>query len=471
MDSLSTDNDHDNILHYAFESMTQMEGVQEEVILDNQLVLPMVGESQLSLVSTSGCNPVVKDDSQCVDMVLEEVVVTDTHHEQSEDMLMIMNIDMSPTPQPPPPPSSENNEKFEASCDGGVIAISAGSSNLSSAEDDVKTIEPAAAATQTNQFAARTQPTVSVPSSTALLLPIVKIVPTQVNSNKIVMKIQAKEPPDVSAVPVGTAIEEEEDGLVDEDDGDEEEKVIVSSNGKTGEQGEEGEDDPSEDKCKRVHREMKQLQKMVDSSKVLTDFMTTKGRKSRKSVGRPKKKASAVLPQPPQLDAHTESTKRQSTRRMFAEVGGGPALDTSTASATTTTTTADEMLNSSVDDGDEVSMDYHSDNETNESVASGCTDSLPARLSKVNSCNATETVVAAPKVGFFISLINWFHNNITIIVSSLSGRKRCLLLALSHGLCAAVLCQLRSFLPHAMLSHRSRSRLAVSRLCRRGCGD
>lgn len=366
-----------NILHYAYGSLSQMDSVQEEIVLDD-------GDEELSenILRPTDCNPDIKDDNQCVDMVLEEEIITDTQqHDDGEELLMILSMnDDDERPVPPAP----------------TLTSLAGPVAVQSSEK----------ATNKSSIS-RTQAT---SSPTATILPLVKIVPntSSVNSNKIIMKIQAKEPPDVARLDAHASqcLAGEENGEKQPPDEDED-----------------GEDEPTEEeeeeaatttradegKSVKVPREMKQLQQMVDSSKVLTDFMniavTTTvpstgtsnklTRKSRKTPGRPKKKVQgATVP-----GVEHDSPKRTSARamaameaadkkkRMFAEIG----MDSSATGADDSTEIAPSF------DADELSMDYHSDNETNESVASGYTDSMPMKLPKVNS-NSSISIVPAPKV-------------------------------------------------------------------------
>lgn len=398
------DNVVQDIVHYAFESVSQLEAVQEEVVLDNNngLLLP-AGETQC-LVSTSNCNPVIRDDNQCVDMVLEEEIITDTQHHVGEDddeeeqMMMIMDTDdfISATPPSTLPPSPKPMLTTLTS-----VPDIFSENNSFAASNETSTRTP-----QNNN-----KP-LSVSSST---LPIVKIVPT-VNSNKFVMKIQSKEPPDLSpstqsaagesqcarGLPQaanisesnGLAMENEAEDEVDNEEGELEEEEVALVAATVNEVG----------KSVKVHREMKQLQKMVDSSKVLTDFMTTtsstsvesKGRKSRKAPGRPKKKvldSTAAAAAVPPTDH--ESPKRQSTRTLAAKKGSPDFLELFGSYLNQSNSVASET--SGLNDADELSMDYHSDNETNESVASGGTDSMPLKLAKVNSGNSN-VVEPAPKV-------------------------------------------------------------------------
>lgn len=398
-----------DIVHYAFESVSQLEEVQEEVVLDNNngLLLP-AGESQFScLVSTSNCNPVVRDDNQCVDMVLEEII-TDTQHHVGEDnddnekeqMMMIMDMDdvipaTLPTALPPPSPKPLLTTLTS------VPDISFDENNPFTAHNE----------------SARTQKPLSVSSSTS---PIVKIVPTE-NSHKFVMKIQSKEPPDLSTTTQSAAAGESQcgrGGAQDLNNGIAMEEDEVDNDEEEEEEGEVVEEEETAattrvnevGKAVKVPREMKQLQKMVNSSKVLTDFMSSnastpeiKGRKFRKAPGRPKKKvvdpSAAIVAV---LATDHESPKRQSTRALAATEAAaakktspdfmelfGSYLNQSNSVASET---------SGLNDAEELSMDYHSDNETNESVASGGTDTMQMKLPKVNSGNTNVSIEPAPKV-------------------------------------------------------------------------
>lgn len=366
-----------NILHYAYGSLSQMESVQEEIILDD-----VDEELTAGILRPGDCNPEIKDDNQCVDMVLEEEIITDTQqHDDGEELLMILS--MNDDDERPPAPT---------------ITSLAGPVAVQSSEK------------ATNQSSISQTQTTSSP--TATILPLVKIVPnpSSENSNKIIMKIQAKVPPDVPPLDAHASqcLTGEGNGEKQQPDGDEDEEDEPTE--------EEEEEEAStttladEGKSVKVPREMKQLQQMVDSSKVLTDFMNIAGtttmsptgttnkltRKSRKTPGRPKKK---VQEGATVSGAEHDSPKRTSARamaameaadkkkRMFAEIG----MDSSATGADDSTEIAPSF------DADEISMDYHSDNETNESVASGYTDSMPMKLPKVNS-NSSISIVPAPKV-------------------------------------------------------------------------
>lgn len=378
--------DDEDIVHYAFESDSQLDQVQEEVILDG----PSASlDSQQSLVSTSLCNPVVKEDSSCVDLVLVEEIVTDTQHHVGEDdeeldMSILMDVDFSAASEVP----ADKGGEFPGGTENSVQSTlesrpgqSCDSSNSNGATTPITN----------NNEPVTTSRTLS--SSSSSTLPIVKIVPTA-NSNKIVMKIQAKEPPDLNQVTESTLIAQD----------------TSSSTGNGVSIDEDPEDDLMDDEleAEELAEEVEEQEKSRKATKPKTidtsmDLLPVdhKTRKSRKAVGRPRKKqlvpvaaAAAVAASVPV--AEHESPKRQSTRalaaneaaqkrRAFSEVGGA-VLDT---------TDGGEM--SGLYDADEASLDYHSDNETNESVASGGTDSLPMKLPKASS-NSNAAVVPAPKV-------------------------------------------------------------------------
>lgn len=392
--------DESEIVHYAFSSLTQMDAVQEEIVLDPEDQHGL-RPTQMSLVSTGNCNPVVKDDSQCVDMVLEEEIVTDTHHDNGDELMMILAM-------------SDERDEEQVQMSTSISTPDAshqGNNNNNNLNNCTNEASAAAAATVEKSTLAQTQSPLLSSSAppTATILPLVKIVPNySANPNRIIMKIQAKEPPDTQTVTADSSQRvtgngsHAEDGQEVEDEEDEEEEIIElkAATSATIEDG----------KSVKVPREMKQLQKMVDSSKVLTDFLNNttntssstpgnKVRKSRKAQGRPKKGQDTAAPVA--AGADNESPKRQSARalaameaqkqRVFAEVSGS-GLDS------TTGTTADDSTEMTYEGGDDLSMDYHSDNETNESVASGGTDSMSMKLlPKVNSNQALE-IVPAPKV-------------------------------------------------------------------------
>lgn len=462
----------ENIVHYAFGSASQMDAVQEEVILANgSTITNNPGDSQL--VSNRNCNPVVKEDTQCHHgdgTVLEETIVTDTQHNEGNgaDLMMIMDLDEDDDEDPFSVLTPVNVDEAA-----GAAGLAPSTTNTTSNNADIASIScieaTATAATAsdgiiitTNDDAQTQLPLLSH------VLPLVKIVvPNAVGcssttNNKIIMKIQVKEPPDVSqpaqddlASANGVA-ESDEDETMEEEQANAKVTEIVAAT-TTMEVVEAGGKSTSSSSSHHQHvkvpREMKQLQKMVDSSKVLTDFMAStstaittstpvsnnnnnKVRKSRKggvggggAVGRPKKRVGGQESSPSTTPVDHESPKRQSARalaameaaqkrRMFAEIN----LDT--------TTTGDEsqehQLGSSgvYDAGDEISMDImdpdgHSDNETNESVASGGTDSatllqmmMPtmkvqaakgraaaaAGIDNNSSSSAIAAIVPAPKV-------------------------------------------------------------------------
>ena len=453
--------DDEEMVHYDFESLTQMHG--QEIVLDQHsgksVVLQPVPESQLSLVSSSNCNPEVRDDTQSVDMVLEEEIVTDTHHDVGEELLMILNmneeqVQETPTRQTRPEQSNGDEAVHSNESGGGRAAIN---------EPNAQTQAPLPSSSS---------------SSADTAVPLVKSVPNNSNERKVAMKIHVKEPPD-EPPPDGQATSfaaeshsAEEDA--DEEEAEEEEEGIGSSveevRGKQNENQVAAAGEGS--KPVKVPREMRQLQKMVVASKVLSDFMTTsptsssadgvKVRKSRKSVGRPKKRGQQALEAAASVSPDMESPKRQSTRAIAAQE----------AAAKQKRRTFPGMLDAEDStelsyDGDEMSLEFHSDNETNESVASGGTDSMSMKMPKVNSSNSSISVPPAPKVsrrGFLSTRCHSLRLRL-----SLSGGQRRLLLALPHGRRATVLLQLRPILPHEMLPDGPGHHLGVPRL--RGSGQ
>lgn len=395
--STATGDQETHVVHYDFSNLTQMQdAVQEEIVLDgepisNHIILQPVA-SQMSLVSSSQCNPEIGDDSECLDMMLEEEIVTDTQHHHGEDdngeeLLMILDMnddDVMPSPDT-------------------ISAVVGDLSDGSKVNSSCNANEVACVESKTN---AQTQSPISL--TTATTLPIVKIVPYTVNPNRLVMKIQSREPPDGQP---GTAIEsqgasESASGSAATEDDD-----PVAEEACEGEMRETNNTEPSTatqpGSSLKVPREMKQLQEMVHSSKVLTEFMatanhtsptTTDRRKSRKAVGRPKK----VNPTEDETAAAAEheSPKRQSIRALEAAAQKKRAFAEISMDATTTTTGEDTTdMCGFVGEGDpeDAEMDYHSDNETNESVMSGGTDSMSMKLPKVNS-NSTISIIPAPKV-------------------------------------------------------------------------
>lgn len=393
----------ENIIHYAFGSMSQMDAVQEEVTLGN-------GETQIPLVSMSNCNPVVKDDSstaatQCLDMVLEETVITDTQHHhhhhhsnnnnsslplnpESDHMLMILDLDesqdndlipvISPVPADMMHKMPMDDDDDDNNCD-----------------EKTKTNSP-------TSFVAQTQS----PLSTTL---VKIIVPTNSNSDctSVDMKVPTQEPPDAPEEPLNNNSGEQLDLEDEEEDCSANSTTITNTI------------PPVDDTCPvkssvKVPREMKQLQKMVDSSKVLTDFMASTStaatpvlanKSVRKGgVGRPKKKN---VSQEKKSDSH-DSPKRQSARALAATEAAlklrrtVDGMSTAEESQETTTLNYDALV-------DEISMDYsgqYSDNdETNESVASGGTDShslvTSMKMPRVKAADgnaAPVIIVPAPKV-------------------------------------------------------------------------
>lgn len=378
-------------IQYAFGSLTQMDSdVQEEIVLDESAL----GYAQpSSLISSYNCNPVIREDTQCVDMVLEEEIVTDTTHsmDHGDELMMLLDMNDEVEPKYPAPiqmvtTSSSTNTS---------VAGTARSSNCrESTEERMLTTNNNVSAV----VVAQTQsPLFSLSSSATETLPLVKIVPNSTGGGsvqpKIIMKIQAKDRQESQdsvsnggGNEPGDADEEEEEEEVEDDgittaaDGGGEIKVMEDGGIKSG----------------RVSREaavkQRQQQQMVDPEVNKTSPET--GRKVRKAVGRPKKKLNATP-----VTETTESPKRQSTRaigaqkktRMFSEIADEGNDDDSTELVNFEATTA---VVAAGNEEHNLTMDYPSDNETSESVTS---DSMTMRLQKVSS-NSAISIVAPPKV-------------------------------------------------------------------------